>query len=411
MLLPLAVVLSLTAPTASAVRADDPPVQIWIDPAGSLMQGDRVRVHVRTAQDAYIVVLRVDGDGRVRALFPRDPSDDDFARGGDKFEVRGRGDREAFFVDERDGSGAVLVAAAKSPFKFDEFVRGDHWDYRTLASDQARSDPETALVDLVRRMAGDQHFDYDIVSYTVGDIAYQSYRSRPYYGYGDYGYGGYGFGFGRPAFYCDPFFDFYCDSFAYGYGYDPFYYGGLRYGYCWWCAPRVFVFSRTVFAPNHPGFLSRFRNTRASGPPFVLPSNPVTRRPLPAVVTRPPVENPPSNARPADRPPDRRAGDAKPSNRPTRDARPADRPSDRRATPSRGGDNRSGGGQARPRNDSGRNHMSFFPERSARSFSAPSRSFSSPSRSFSVPSFSSRSGSGGGTFRSMTRSNGGGRHR
>jgi len=112
MLLPLAVALSLTAPTASAVRADDPPVQIWIDPAGSLMQGDRVRVHVRTAQDAYVVVLRVDGDGRVRALFPLDPSDDDFARGGDKFEVRGRGDRDAFFVDERDGTGQHLRAAA-----------------------------------------------------------------------------------------------------------------------------------------------------------------------------------------------------------------------------------------------------------------------------------------------------------
>jgi len=415
MLLPLAVALSLTAPTATAVRVDDPPVQIWIDPAGSLMQGDRVRVHVRTAQDAYVVVLRVDGDGRVRALFPLDPSDDDFARGGDKFEVRGRGDRDAFFVDERDGTGAVLVAAAKSPFKFDEFVRGDHWDYRVLASDQASSDPEAALLDLVRRMAGDQHFDYDVVTYTVGDIASQSYRYRPHYG-GGYGYGGYGFGlgFGRPSYFCDPFFDFYCDSFYYGYGYDPFYYGGLRYGYCWWCAPRVFVYSRNVFAPDHPGFLSRFRDTRASTPPFVLPSNPVTRRSIPPVVTRPPVENQPGNARPADRPPDRRStGDAKPSNRPTRDAKPADRPSggDRRsppdrAAPSRGGDNRSGGGQARPRNDSGRNHMSFFPERSARSYASPA----GPSRSFSrsTPSFSSRSNSGGGVFRSMTRSGGGG---
>src|SRR5205814_2699019 len=100
---------------------------------------------------------------------------------------RGRGDRDAFFVDERDGTGVVLVAAAKSPFKFDEFVRGDHWDYRVLASDQAGSDPEAALLDLVRRMAGDQHFDYDVVTYTVGDIAYQSYRYRPYYGYGGCG--------------------------------------------------------------------------------------------------------------------------------------------------------------------------------------------------------------------------------
>src|SRR5438445_10885552 len=159
MLLPLAVALSLTAPTATAVRVDDPPVQIWIDPAGSLMHGDRVRVHVRTAQDAYVVVLRVDGDGRVRALFPLDPGEDDFVRGGRNVEVRGRSDREAFFVDEQNGTGVVLAAAAKTPFTFDAFVRGDHWDYRVLSSDQARNDPEAALLDIVQRMAGDQHFD------------------------------------------------------------------------------------------------------------------------------------------------------------------------------------------------------------------------------------------------------------
>src|SRR2546422_718908 len=182
MLTPLVVALSLTTP--APVRADDPPVQVWIGPSGSLVQGDRVRVHVRTAQDAYVVVLRVDGEGRVRALFPLDPGEDDFVRGGRNVEVRGRSDREAFFVDEQNGT----------------------------------------------------------------------------FGYGGYGYGGYGFGlgFGRPYYYCDPFFDAFCDSFSYGYGYDPFYYGGLGYGYCWWCVPRVFVYSpRFHGSSSHPGFLAR----------------------------------------------------------------------------------------------------------------------------------------------------------
>src|SRR5438445_10282882 len=99
MLIALVVALSLTTP--APVRADDPPVQVWIDPSGSLVQGDRVRVHVRTAQDAYVVVLRVDGEGRVRALFPLDPGEDDFVRGGRNVEVRGRSDREAFLSTSR----------------------------------------------------------------------------------------------------------------------------------------------------------------------------------------------------------------------------------------------------------------------------------------------------------------------
>ena len=429
MLMPLVVALSLAAP--STIRADDPPIQLWIDPDHALVRGDRVRVHVRAAEDAYVVVLRVDAEGRVRALFPLDPGDDDFVRGGERQEVRGRSNREAFFIDERKGGGTVLAAAAKSPFKFDEFVRGDHWDYRVLASDQARDDPEAVLLDIVRRMAGDEHFDYDVATYTVMDVAQRPYGYRPYgfgygafgyggYGYRGYGYGGYGFGlgFGSPFYYCDPFFDSFCDPFFYGYGYDPFYYGGLRYGYCWWCGPRVYAYSNNWYRPAaRQGFLARFRQTRPSSPPFVLPSNPVTRRSVPpAIITRPPVEERPRDVRPADRPPERRA--------PNKEARPADRPSERRgpdrAAPPRDGGGRSNGGQARPRTDT-KNHMDFFPQRS---FSSPPRSMSGSRPDYSPRSGSSWGGSrgggggGGGSMRSMTRgggggsrSGGGGRHR
>jgi len=58
--------------------------------------GDRARVYVQSAQDGYLVVLNADPDGRIRVLFPLDPRDDDFIRGGKRFEVRGRADRDAF---------------------------------------------------------------------------------------------------------------------------------------------------------------------------------------------------------------------------------------------------------------------------------------------------------------------------
>src|SRR2546427_11505282 len=71
--------------------------------------GDRARVYVESAQDGYLVVLHADPEGRVRVLFPLDPRDDDFIRGGKRFEVRGRADRDAFQIEADEGSGTVLA--------------------------------------------------------------------------------------------------------------------------------------------------------------------------------------------------------------------------------------------------------------------------------------------------------------
>src|SRR5438128_997559 len=172
MLRALLLSLLLSAPpsgAAAAARSDDPPVKVWLN-QDTFRRGDRARVNAALAEDGYLVVLRADADGRVRVLFPLDPGDDAFVRGGQTIEVRGRGDREAFYIDEREGSGLVLAARSATPFKFDTFVRGDHWDYRVLDVRQSGDDKEAALVDIVQRMT-DGHFDYDAVSYVVGTQA------------------------------------------------------------------------------------------------------------------------------------------------------------------------------------------------------------------------------------------------
>src|SRR5689334_580643 len=114
MLVPLVVALN-TAPASAALR-DDPPVRVWLDPDHPVQSGDRIRVRFQAAEDGYVLVLRADADGRVRVLYPLDPTADDFVRGGDEFEVRSRSDREAITVDEREGAGKVLVAWSAAPF-------------------------------------------------------------------------------------------------------------------------------------------------------------------------------------------------------------------------------------------------------------------------------------------------------
>src|SRR5207248_1278859 len=226
---------------------DDPPVKVWLNHDNYFQRGDNARVNVRLADDGYLLVLRADAEGRVRVLFPLDPSNDNFARGHETIEVRGRGDREAFFVDDREGSGLVLAARSTAPFKFDEFVRGDHWDYRVLDARQAGDDKEAALLDMVQRMTTEGRFDYDAVTYVVTSARayYDSYY--PHYAAVGFGYGWpYGYRYGALYSTCyDPFFydPFLCYdpifyrpySFGYGYGfygygYRPYYYGG-RYGF------------------------------------------------------------------------------------------------------------------------------------------------------------------------------------
>src|SRR5882724_11543170 len=105
------------APSPAAAQQDDPAVRIWLSDDGRYQRGDRAKVQVKAREDGYLVVLNVAPDGRLRVLFPLDPSDDALIRGGKKYEILGRGGREAFTVDQR-GRGTVYAAISRDPFRF-----------------------------------------------------------------------------------------------------------------------------------------------------------------------------------------------------------------------------------------------------------------------------------------------------
>jgi hypothetical protein len=182
--LALSLLLPAAVPTRALTTAADPPIHVKLSD-DYFARGDHARVRVKAAENGYLVVLREDANGRVRVLYPLDPEDDARIRGGKQFEVRSRGDREAFTVDDREGSGIVLAAWSEEPFHFEEFSRNGHWDYRALAADTTGSDSEAALLDLVERMT-DGRYKYDIATYTVEDGpspgSYAGWHSPWYYG-------------------------------------------------------------------------------------------------------------------------------------------------------------------------------------------------------------------------------------
>jgi len=84
----------------SAAVAPDPPVRVWFNSDGHYEFGDRAKVYAQSAEDGYLVVLRADAQGHVRVLFPIDPDGNQQIRGDKKEELKGRGGREAFVVDD-----------------------------------------------------------------------------------------------------------------------------------------------------------------------------------------------------------------------------------------------------------------------------------------------------------------------
>ena len=163
----------------------DPKVRVRLS-EDALLTGENAKVKVKTAADGHLIVLRMDSEGRVKVLFPVDPTDQDRIRGGKELEVRGRGDRDAFTASERAGSGLILAARTDQPFNVNAFVFGDRWNVSAFAPDSVGRDPESVLLSIVDRMTGG-HFDYDVAAYHVGaPLPKNAYGPSRYARYGSW---------------------------------------------------------------------------------------------------------------------------------------------------------------------------------------------------------------------------------
>jgi Domain of unknown function (DUF4384) len=221
--------LMLSALTADPGSATVPPpravssVRVSLSKDGYYDLGDQVTVRVSSSEDGYLIVFRATTRGRVRVLFPLDPGLDNFVRGGKTYDVLGRGGKESFRVDDEQGSGVVYAAVSEEPLQFEQFMRGDHWDYRAFEDYQVSDDAETTFGDLMEKMASTGRYQYDLVSYHVAGNDYSAdnnYNSNDYDHDGHYHYHGYA-GFYAPCFGCSP---YYGSSFSFSIGFGtPFY--------------------------------------------------------------------------------------------------------------------------------------------------------------------------------------------
>ena len=253
--------LSLAVLSTSTVRSPSlsrPRIELWTNrgDAAVYTRGERVRLYFRLDQDAYVTIFRVDTDGRVRVLFPRDPWEDNFARGGRELEVDGNAlSREGFTIDDYPGVGYLFAVASADPFVYDQIESGEHWDYRVIADGRVRGDPYVAMTDLAQRIVpqGYVDWDYDVISYNVG----QHYDYPRFLCYDCHTYVSYP--------YWDPYFNS-CVRFRMFVYDDPWYYpyryyGGSRVVFTRPARPQPrFIFKDWgTDRPSREGFVSRER--------------------------------------------------------------------------------------------------------------------------------------------------------
>ena len=158
-----------TAQDQQTGRHQDPAgsISVWTDRESAYRRGDRARIYFRTEERAHITVLRVDTDGRIHTLFPREPWDKTYVRGGRTLELAASRDRRPFTVEDDPGIGYLFAIASPFPFEYDDITRGDYWDFRLIDDGRIRGDPYVALTDLAVRIAPRGGYRYDIAPYYV----------------------------------------------------------------------------------------------------------------------------------------------------------------------------------------------------------------------------------------------------
>lgn len=207
------------AQVSHSLVPNSPYIEVWTNNNEVFRRGDQVRVYFRTESESYVTIFRVNTDGRVRVLFPRDPWEDNYARGDRRYEIQAHGNRSSFIVDDYPGQGYLFAVASADPFNFRNIVSADHWDYRQIAAGgRITGDPYVSLMGLIDLIVPPNYSDYsyDVLPYYVE----QRYEYPRFLCYDCHGYASYS--------YWNPY-RYSCTSFRLVIYNDPYYYPARYY--------------------------------------------------------------------------------------------------------------------------------------------------------------------------------------
>jgi len=163
---------------ATEVRASHSETLVELSASGEIVnRGDRMHVGLTTNENAYVSVIRVDTEGRVRMLFPERPWHNNYVQAGRQFEIENPACRDescAFVVDDYPGQGYIFAIASLAPLDFETYSNGDYWDYSEIARrGRVTGDPFVAFSEILSRVLVEnapEASSYDVFTYNVGGL-------------------------------------------------------------------------------------------------------------------------------------------------------------------------------------------------------------------------------------------------
>ena len=179
-----ALALAASASPAQSVRWNDRPTATWAEEAPRVrvyIEGPRgasfgaaMRVRFEVSENAYVTVVRVDGNGRMTILFPYSRNQRAAARGGQVHYVRNPrvgATNAAFYANDRM-SGYVFALASYAPLDFSRFENRDYdrvggWSAFTLANRGIARRPDVFIDRFAAQVLWDTDtpYDYDVDYY------------------------------------------------------------------------------------------------------------------------------------------------------------------------------------------------------------------------------------------------------
>jgi len=244
-------------------------VEVWTDHYdGEYYDGDNIVVYFRANRDAFVSIYSIDTRGRVNLLFPADPTEDNYVRGGVTYSLPGEDADYDLEINGPEGFENIQIIASRERFSIPNWYRNSglvcDWDDRADYMDFLNANHFV-------RYSG-QRFAYDRAAIYVNEWEPDYYRPvyHPYYpSWTVYGNAYIDYPFGASVYVngiywgCAP---LYVPRISVGWHvvtiYDP-------YGYCWESNFHVsryntVVFDRSVVRPSAT-IKSKFKDVRLAG--------------------------------------------------------------------------------------------------------------------------------------------------
>ncbi|MFZ1683157.1 MAG: DUF4384 domain-containing protein [Candidatus Zixiibacteriota bacterium] len=148
-------------------------VDVWSNHSDDqFYEGDNIVLSYRVNRDAFVAIYSIDSRGRVRLLFPNDPNQDNYIRGGVTYQLPSGNDNYDLEVDGPAGTENIQILASRERFPIP-----DWYDHSGLVADvDSRDDYMDYLNSSYFVKYNGQRFSYDRLAIDISEWEQDYFR-------------------------------------------------------------------------------------------------------------------------------------------------------------------------------------------------------------------------------------------